>query len=132
MTPVCLHFTPVWLNSPPDLFTFRQQVCWCWEWKSRLYVENENRGSVLLCFLGVAQLKIVYKKANQQAVFCLYKYDSQILILSTDTLLYKNRAIAGQRCLSLLYQQWHTRVLLCCWWNINFSIYFYEKMKCKK
>lgn len=70
-----------------------------------LGVENENRGSVLLCFLGVAQLKIVYKKANQQAVFCLYKYDSQILILSTDTLLYKSRAIASQRGLSLLYQQ---------------------------
>jgi hypothetical protein len=73
--------------------------------KIEVFVENENRGSVLLCFLGVALPKIVYKKANQQAVFCLYKYDSQILILSTDTLLYKSRAIAEQRGLSLLYQQ---------------------------
>ena len=68
-------------------------------------VENEKSGSVLLCFLGVALLKIVYKKANQRADFYLYKYIFGISVQSNDMVLNKSRAIAGQRGLSLLYQQ---------------------------
>ena len=68
-------------------------------------VENEKSGSVLLCFLGVALLKIVYKKANQRADFDLYKYIFGISVQSNDMVLNKSRAIAGQRGSSLLYQQ---------------------------
>ena len=68
-------------------------------------VENEKSGSVLLCFLGVALLKIVYKKANQRADFYLYKYIFGISVQVNDIVLNKSRAIAGQRGLSLLYQQ---------------------------
>ena len=85
-------------------------------------VENEKLGSVLLCFLGVALLKIVYKKANQRADFYLYKYIFGISVQLNDIVLNKSRAIAGQRGSSLLYQQWYTVMLLCCWENINFSI----------
>ena len=60
---------------------------------------------MLLCFLGVALLKIVYKKANQQDDFYLYKYISGISVQLNDMVLNKSRAIAGQRGLSLLYQQ---------------------------
>ena len=68
-------------------------------------VENEKSGSVLLCFLGVALLKIVYKKANQRAVFCLSGNIYEISVQSNDMVLNKSRAIAGQRGSSLLYQQ---------------------------
>ena len=68
-------------------------------------VENEKSGSVLLCFLGVALLKIVYKKANQRADFYLYKYIYEISVQVNDIVLNKSRAIAGQRGSSLLYQQ---------------------------
>lgn len=68
-------------------------------------VENEFLASVLLCFLGVALLKIVYKKANQRADFYLYKYIFEISVQLNDMMLHKSRATAGQRGLSLLYQQ---------------------------
>ena len=68
-------------------------------------VENEKLGSVLLCSLGVALLKIVYKKANQRADFDLYKYIFGISVQLNDIVLHKSRAIAGQRGSSLLYQQ---------------------------
>lgn len=61
--------------------------------------------SVLLCFLGVALLKIVYKKANQQASFYFSSNISPFSVQSNDTVLHKSRAIAGQRGLSLLHQQ---------------------------
>ena len=61
--------------------------------------------SVLLCFLGVALLKIVYKKANQQASFYFSSNISPFSVQSNDTILNKSRAIAGQRGLSLLHQQ---------------------------
>jgi len=60
---------------------------------------------VLLCFLGVALLKIVYKKANQQANFYLSSNISRFSVQLNDMVLNKSRAIAGQRGLSLLYQQ---------------------------
>ena len=85
-------------------------------------VENEKSGSVLLCFLGVALLKIVYKKANQRADFYFSGNTYEISVQSNDMVLNKSRAIAGQRGSSLLYQQWYTVMLLCCWENINFSI----------
>jgi len=62
-------------------------------------------GSLLLCFLGVALLKIVYKKANQQANFYFSSNISRFSVQSNDMVLNKSRAIAGQRGLSLLYQQ---------------------------
>ena len=68
-------------------------------------VENEKSGSVLLCFLGVALLKIVYKKANQRAVFYFSDNTYEISVQSNDILSHKSRATAGQRGLSLLYQQ---------------------------
>ena len=68
-------------------------------------VENEKSGSVLLCFLGVALLKIVYKKANQRADFYFSSNTYEISVQSNDMVLNKSRAIAGQRGLSLLYQQ---------------------------
>ena len=68
-------------------------------------VENEKSGSVLLCSLSVALLKIVYKKANQRADFYLYKYIFGISVQVNDIVLNKSRAIAGQRGSSLLYQQ---------------------------
>ena len=68
-------------------------------------VENEKSGSVLLCFLGVALLKIVYKKANQRADFYFSGNTYEISVQSNDMMLNKSRAIAGQRGLSLLYQQ---------------------------
>jgi hypothetical protein len=60
---------------------------------------------VLLCFLGVALLKIVYKKANQRADFYFSGNIYEISVQSNDMVLNKSRAIAGQRGLSLLYQQ---------------------------
>ena len=87
-------------------------------------VENEKLGSVLLCFLGVALLKIVYKKANQRADFYFSGNTYEISVQLNDMVLNKSRATAGQRGSSLLYQQWYTMMLLCCWENINFSIYF--------
>lgn len=68
-------------------------------------VENEKSGSVLLCFLGVALLKIVYKKANQRVDFYFSSNTYEISVQSNDMVLNKSRAIAGQRGLSLLYQQ---------------------------
>jgi len=62
-------------------------------------------GSLLLCFLGVALLKIVYKKANQQAIFYFSSNTSRFSVQLNDIILHKSRAIAGQRGLSLLYQQ---------------------------
>jgi len=61
--------------------------------------------SALLCFLGVALLKIVYKKANQRAVFYLSRNLSRFSVQLNDMVLHKSRAIAEQRGLSLLYQQ---------------------------
>lgn len=61
--------------------------------------------SVLLCFLGVALLKIVYKKANQRTVFYFSSNISPFSVQLNDMVLNKSRAIAGQRGLSLLYQQ---------------------------
>ena len=69
------------------------------------YVENEKLGSVLLCSLGVALLKIVYKKANQRADFYFSGNTYEISVQSNDMMLHKSRAIAGQRGSSLLYQQ---------------------------
>ena len=114
---MCNDFTPVCLCFLSRLFRFDKIF-------SSLCVENEKLGSVLLCFLGVALLKIVYKKANQRADFDLYKYISGFSVQLNDIVLNKSRAIAGQRGSSLLYQQWYTVMLLCCWENINFSIYF--------
>ena len=91
-------FTPAYLYFLPRLFRFDKIF-------SSLCVENEKLGSVLLCFLGVALLKIVYKKANQRADFYLYKYIFGISVQVNDIVLNKSRAIAGQRGLSLLYQQ---------------------------
>ena len=68
-------------------------------------VENEKSGSVLLCFLGVALLKIVYKKANQQTDFYFSGNTYKISVQLNDIVLNKSRAIAGQQGLSLLYQQ---------------------------
>ena len=68
-------------------------------------VENEKSGSVLLCFLGVALLKIVYKKANQRADFYFSGNTYEISVQLNDMMLHKSRAIAGQRGSSLLYQQ---------------------------
>lgn len=68
-------------------------------------VENEFLASVLLCFLGVALLKIVYKKANQRADFYFSGNIYKISVQSNDIVSHKSRAIAGQRGSSLLYQQ---------------------------
>lgn len=90
------------------IFKFYPGVCQknhaCSLWTRNLLVLRMNfLGSLLLCFLGVALLKIVYKKANQQHVFCFYEYVFQISVQSNDMVLNKSRAIAGQQGLSLLY-----------------------------
>lgn len=98
MTPVCAFFPPrIYVN-----FTQLVQIRQIFQFTC---VENEKSGSVLLCFLGVALLKIVYKKANQRADFCLSRNSSRFSVQSNDMVLNKSRAIAGQRGLFLLYQQ---------------------------
>ena len=97
-SPTWTYFTPAYLYFLSSLFRFDKIF-------SSLCVENEKSGSVLLCFLGVALLKIVYKKANQRADFYLYKYIFGISVQLNDMVLNKSRAIAGQRGSSLLYQQ---------------------------
>ena len=78
----------------------------CSLWTTGFLVLRMNfLGSLLLCFLGVALLKIVYKKANQQAIFYFSSNISRFSVQLNDIVLHKSRAIAGQRGLSLLYQQ---------------------------
>lgn len=91
------HFTPAYFDFTPPVQIRQNFQFTC--------VENEKSGSVLLCFLGVALLKIVYKKANQRADFYLYKYIFGISVQVNDIVLNKSRAIAGQRGSPLLYQQ---------------------------
>ena len=95
--------TPVYAFSPPRMYVNFTQLVQIRQIFQFTCVENEKSGSVLLCFLGVALLKIVYKKANQRADFYLYKYISGFSVQLNDILLHKSRAIAGQRGLSLLY-----------------------------
>ena len=78
----------------------------CSLWTRNLLVLRMNfLRSALLCFLGVALLKIVYKKANQRAVFYLSSNIFQFSVQLNDIILHKSRAIAEQRGLSLLHQQ---------------------------
>ena len=111
------QFYPGILQFYPTLVQIRQNFQFT-------CVENEKSGSVLLCFLGDALLKIVYKKVNQRVNFYFSGNTYEISVQLNDIVLHKSRAIAGQRGLSLLYQQWYTVMLLCCWENINFSYIF--------
>lgn len=78
----------------------------CSLWTTGLLVLLKNfLRSVLLCFLGVALLKIVYKKANQQASFYFSSNISPFSVQSNDTVANKSRAIAGQRGLSIAITQ---------------------------
>ena len=94
---VCVNFIPVCACNLSRACSLRT--------RNLLVLRMNFLGSLLLCFLGVALLKIVYKKAKQQADFYFYKYVFQISVQSNDIILHKSRAIAGQRGLPLLYQQ---------------------------
>ena len=95
---LCDYILPRHNSILPHLFRFDKFF-------SSPVLRMKKLGSVLLCFLGVALLKIVYKKANQRVDFYFSGSVSRISVQLNDIFSHKSRAIAGQRGLSLLYQQ---------------------------